>query len=182
MAAGFRSLAAFWAGGASASSIQAGVRSPAAFWLGGASARVNPATQAGVYSLLAFWLGGAGARPRQGGGGGGGHHQPHYTAPQLAKRRLDDADLQSATDRLREGALEAQNAAQDRNVGTGFAATRVDGQRFAAAELEAVMRQLSPSGGLPPLVRLPTRTISPETASEDDMALLMFALYIAMDD
>ncbi len=60
--AGYRSLLAFWVGGASAPpapATQAGFRSLVAPWLGGASAPTVPATQAGYRSMLAFWAGGA---------------------------------------------------------------------------------------------------------------------------
>ena len=74
MAAGVRSLLAFWAGGAASSPTQAGVKSPLAFWMGGAAA--SPVvSSAGVRSLLAFWAGGASsvsvtpAPPAVGGGG-----------------------------------------------------------------------------------------------------------------
>lgn len=63
MAAGPRSLLAFWIGGAGATTdeTQAGVRSLLAPWIGGASAAPEAETQAGVRSLLAPWIGGAGA-------------------------------------------------------------------------------------------------------------------------
>lgn len=57
MAAGPRSLLAFWMGGAGAPPAAVGVRSMLAPWIGGASAPPN--TQAGYTSLLAFWAGGA---------------------------------------------------------------------------------------------------------------------------
>lgn len=85
MAAGPRSLLAFWLGGAAAppgGSTQAGVRGLLAPWIGGASAPVvrrpsvrsllapwiggaskppTAASSAGVRGMLAFWLGGASA-------------------------------------------------------------------------------------------------------------------------
>ncbi len=188
MAAGVRSLLAFWAGGAGASpaATQAGVKSPLAFWLGGAGVP-TAATQASVRGLLAFWMGGASAADAepeedQSGGGGGTYPLPRYTPPQRARKRLDDAKLQPAADRLPESVSETPDTAPNRNVKPGVPATRFEGQRFAASELAAVVRQVSPTGALPPLVRLPTRTISPATANDDDMALLMFALFMAMDD
>lgn len=59
MAAGVRSLLAFWSGGAGAltPTTQAGVRGLLAPWMGGAGA--GGVTQAGVKGLLAFWMGGA---------------------------------------------------------------------------------------------------------------------------
>lgn len=63
MAAGVRSLFAFWSGGAGSEPVttQAGVRSLLAPWAGGASAAEAPAAAAGVRSLLAPWMGGAAA-------------------------------------------------------------------------------------------------------------------------
>jgi hypothetical protein len=64
MAAGPRSLLAFWAGGAGATASEtlAGVRGLLAPWIGGASAEpADTGAQGGVRSLLAPWIGGAGA-------------------------------------------------------------------------------------------------------------------------
>lgn len=71
MAAGFRSLHAFWVGGAGAGSAPAGVRSMLAPWVGGAGA-APAATQPGYRSLLAPWVGGAGAAPEPPTGAGYG--------------------------------------------------------------------------------------------------------------
>ena len=67
MAAGSRSLLAFWAGGAGSvtPTTTGGVRSLLAPWMGGASAPPAATTTGGVRSLLAFWIGGgtAGVAP-----------------------------------------------------------------------------------------------------------------------
>lgn len=62
MAAGYRSNAARWLGGASAPAGKAGYRSIAALWLGGAGCYTGPA-RPGYRSMLAFWLGGASSFP-----------------------------------------------------------------------------------------------------------------------
>lgn len=64
MAAGYRGLLAFWAGGAGSSAPpnQAGYRSLLAPWAGGAASDVGT-TQAGIRSMLAPWVGGAGVAP-----------------------------------------------------------------------------------------------------------------------
>jgi hypothetical protein len=62
VAAGYRSNAGRWLGGASAPSGKAGYRSIAAQWLGGASAYTGPA-RPGYRSMLAWWLGGACSYP-----------------------------------------------------------------------------------------------------------------------
>ena len=64
MAAGYRSNAARWIGGASSilPTTVAGTRSVCARWLGGASSYTGPA-RPGYRSLLAYWLGGASSYP-----------------------------------------------------------------------------------------------------------------------
>ena len=83
MAAGFRGLLAFWAGGAAqglAPTVQAGVRGMLAPWIGGAGkGSAPPVATPGFRGLLGFWIGGAGrggvvppvSVPVAGGGGGG---------------------------------------------------------------------------------------------------------------
>jgi hypothetical protein len=66
MPAGYRSLLAPWAGGASATEpvTQAGLRGLLAPWLGGAGSGVPVGpSAAGCRGLLGFWVGGAGAGP-----------------------------------------------------------------------------------------------------------------------
>ena len=60
MAAGFRSLFAFWSGGAGSVTpvTSGGARSLLAHWIGGASSP-TAAVSGGYRSLLAFWMGGA---------------------------------------------------------------------------------------------------------------------------
>ena len=64
MAAGFRGLLAFWAGGAAqglAPTVQAGVRGMLAPWIGGAGkGSAPPVATPGFRGLLGFWIGGAG--------------------------------------------------------------------------------------------------------------------------
>jgi hypothetical protein len=62
MASGFRSLVAYWLGGASSPPAPAsteGIRSLLAFWLGGASSAAAIAATGGFRSPMAFWIGGA---------------------------------------------------------------------------------------------------------------------------
>ena len=106
MAAGYRGLLAFWAGGAgsSAPSTQAGYRSLLAPWAGGAASDVGT-TQAGIRSMLAPWVGGAGIAPTASAGirsllafwaGGGsaleqataGPTPGEYGSPSRPKRRV----------------------------------------------------------------------------------------------
>lgn len=62
MADGYRSLLAFWAGGAANNgAAPAGVTSLLAPWIGGAGTTSTPATTPGITSLLAPWIGGAGS-------------------------------------------------------------------------------------------------------------------------
>ncbi len=106
MAAGYRGLLAFWAGGAgsSAPSTQAGYRSLLAPWAGGAASDAG-AAQAGIRSMLAPWIGGAGVAPSASAGfrslqafwaGGGsaleqataGPTPGEYGSPSRPKRRV----------------------------------------------------------------------------------------------
>jgi hypothetical protein len=64
MAAGARSLQAFWMGGAGSApaAVNAGARSMLAHWMGGAGSAA-PVANGGVRGMLGFWAGGFAAGP-----------------------------------------------------------------------------------------------------------------------
>ncbi len=150
--------------------MSAGVRSPLAFWVGGAG---RPPRAHGVRSLLAFWLGGAYGYttpvvdqvP-----GGGPIKEPIKGRIDRRRRRPDDlprrhdipARVPVAPDVETHGAPGAE--------------------RFDAAELAAAVSQVTAQGGFPATVVLPTRTIDTNAATDEDMAFLMFAFFMATDD
>ena len=126
--------------------------------------------------MLAFWMGGAcpgpeaEEEPEVVSGGAPLRHKNYEQADYPPRRRPNDADLRSDVPLPPRGAPAPVGPAP------------LDDRRFDAAELAAAVTQFSETGGFPARVVLPTRTIDTSAASEEDMAFLMFAFFMATDD